>query len=245
VGATDRLVLSCEHGGHRVPQRYAALFAGRERLLRSHRGWDPGALRFARRLARRLEAPLLATTWTRLLVDANRPPGDPELFSPLSAALPGPERARILARLHRPHWAAVESRVARELAAGHRVVHVAVHSIAPRLRGEPRRCDVGLLYDPRRFAERSFCRRWTVRMRALLPSLRVRANHPYRGDSPGLTSSLRARFGARRYLGIELELGQARLRAAGARSELFRCVEESLASLLRDGAARRPRVGGA
>ncbi|HTO59218.1 MAG TPA: N-formylglutamate amidohydrolase, partial [Pseudomonadales bacterium] len=67
-----RVVVTCEHGGHRIPPRWAALFERRRTLLESHRGWDSGALTFARKLAKALDAPLVANTTSRLLVDLNR-----------------------------------------------------------------------------------------------------------------------------------------------------------------------------
>ena len=45
-----RLLLTCEHGGNRIPPEYRALFRGATAALASHRGWDPGALALARRL---------------------------------------------------------------------------------------------------------------------------------------------------------------------------------------------------
>jgi len=42
---TDRLVLTCEHGGNRVPAAYRALFEGAEALLATHAGYDIGALK--------------------------------------------------------------------------------------------------------------------------------------------------------------------------------------------------------
>ena len=62
------LLVTCEHGGNRVPKRYRRLFAGWESVLASHRGYDPGALTLARELARAFDAPLVASTVTRLLV---------------------------------------------------------------------------------------------------------------------------------------------------------------------------------
>ena len=73
--AKPRVVISCEHGGSRIPGRYRHLFAGRAALLESHRGWDPGALVMARALSRGLRAPLFASTTSRLLVDLNRKEG--------------------------------------------------------------------------------------------------------------------------------------------------------------------------
>ena len=45
------LLVTCEHGGNRVPKEYRRLFAGWEPVLASHRGYDPGALTLARELA--------------------------------------------------------------------------------------------------------------------------------------------------------------------------------------------------
>jgi len=47
----DHILITCEHGGNRIPPRYRPLFAGFEALLQSHRGYDPGALAMARKFA--------------------------------------------------------------------------------------------------------------------------------------------------------------------------------------------------
>lgn len=232
------LVLSCEHGGRRVPRRYAHLFtsARARRLLASHRGCDDGALGAARALARRLDAPVHAASVTRLLVDLNRSPHHRALFSELSAAATRAERADMIERYYEPHRAAVRGAIAN--AAG-LVVHVGVHSFAPRLGGEVRTNDVGLLYDPARELERAFCARWRQLILEHDAALGVRRNYPYRGRADGLTTALRRTFGAERYLGLELELSQARL-AAGARARrrlvtaVATALEQALAEL-RDG----------
>lgn len=214
-----RLVLSCEHGGDAVPRRWAHCFAGAERVLASHRGYDRGALDVAKRMARRLDAPLAALRTTRLLVDANRSEHHPRCFSRYTRDLDAAERERILDRVYRPHRARVEHEVRRAIASGHRALHVAVHSFTPVLGGERRRADIGLLYDPRRTAEGAFCARWRERLRTANPSLRVRRNYPYHGRSDGLATALRCELPADAYLGIELEVSQrfardpARLRA--------------------------------
>jgi predicted N-formylglutamate amidohydrolase len=229
--APDRLLLSCEHAGRRIPREYASLFRGAGRALASHRAFDAGALEVARSLARRLDRPLYAVTWSRLLVDANRSPANRRIWSEVTAALPAAERERVLARYWWPHRRAVEAAVRAASAGGRRVLHVAVHSFTPVLAGRPRDTDVGLLYDPRRAGERALCARWQAILRDLDPSLRVRRNHPYRGASDGLATWLRRRFPARRYAGVELELGQALLSKRGGRLE--RLLAESLESLLR------------
>jgi predicted N-formylglutamate amidohydrolase len=224
------LLVTCEHGGHRVPRRYAALFRGKERLIASHRGWDPGALAFARSLARATGAELVAATATRLLVDLNRSPHNPRVFSDITRGLPLEKRREMLAQHHAPHWHRVRESILRLRCTGRCVVHLGVHAFAPLLRGVRRDFEVGLLYDPRRSGERVLARSWQKRLRELAPQLRVRRNAPYRGDADGLTAALRREFGPRAYLGLELELNQRALGHAGQRRMLLSALSELLAA---------------
>jgi predicted N-formylglutamate amidohydrolase len=226
------LVLSCEHGGNAVPRAWARLFAGAARLRASHRGWDPGALALARVLARELGAPLFAARITRLLVDLNRAEDNPAVFSELTRALPADVRADLLARWHRPHRTRVVTAIDRLVGRGRAVVHVAVHSFTPVLDGVVRTADIGLLYDPARPRERALATSWRAALAACDPSLRVRANYPYRGTSDGLTRALRRRHGDRVYAGIELEVNQRlvadRRRFAALQSAVARSLARAI-----------------
>lgn len=201
-------MLSCEHGGNDVPAAYAALFEGHEALLAGHRGWDPGTLELAQQMASELGAPLHASTTTRLLVDLNRSTGHREQFSALVARLPRSEHEAILAAYYRPHRDAIERDIADRIAAGQRIVHVALHSFVPVLGGRVRHADVACLYDPKRVGEASLTQRWLAALAARQGRLALRRNYPYRGNSDGLTKHLRERFDARDYVGIELEVNQ-------------------------------------
>lgn len=220
--AERRLLVTCEHGGHRLPPAYAHLAKGRAALLRSHRGWDPGALAAARQLARDLGAPLVAATTTRLLVDPNRSPHNPRVFSELGRTLAPEARAALLARHHRPHWDRVRSAISRNAGT---TVHLAVHSFTPVWRGIEREFSIGILYDPKRLRERALARRWQRRLAGELPAHRIRRNAPYRGDSDGLTTALRREFASSRYLGLELELNQAVLARESERRRLLDLLE--------------------
>jgi predicted N-formylglutamate amidohydrolase len=196
------LILSCEHGGNRVPPRFANLFS--KKLLDTHRGYDPGALAAARDFARATGAPLFYSTISRLLVELNRPLGHPQVFF---RTFPEPMRQALLRRYYFPYWNAVETRVARAINAGKPVLHLSCHSFTPKFRGVRRTTDVGLLFDPRRKAEARFCRLWRKAIVEKNPNLRVRYNDPYRGAFPSLVDELRKKFGAR-YVGIQIEINQ-------------------------------------
>lgn len=229
----DGLVLTCEHGGNRVPAPYAHLFRGAEAILQSHRGWDPGALALARFFARKLDRPLFAVTWSRLFVEANRTPTNPRIWSQFTKSLPKEEREQILARWWWPHRQAVTDAVQKGLKKFKRVIHVAVHSFTPVLDGVERNADVGLLYDSRCKHEAAFCRRWSERLHTFDPALRVRFNYPYAGAADGLTTWFRKQYPESRYLGIELEINQA-LFAAPRWSKLQVALAASLGASLSD-----------
>lgn len=203
-----RVVVTCEHGGARIPPRYREAFAGAEEVLASHRGWDRGALALARRLALELDAPLIASTTSRLLVDLNRSEQHPRHLSEYTRGLDEDTRREVVDRYYRPYRTAVLDTV-RSAAEDCGVIHLSVHSFTPVLAGRVRDVDLGLLYDPRRPFERALCEAWARALRGELPAFRVRRNAPYRGDSDGFTTALRRVFGAGAYRGIEVELNQA------------------------------------
>jgi predicted N-formylglutamate amidohydrolase len=215
------LVITCEHGGHRIPAPYRRYFRGAGKLLASHRGYDRGALHMARDFARALGAALLHTTVSRLLVELNRSAGHRQGFS---SRVPSELHAELLRRYYEPYRQRLERRVAAAVRRGKRVVHLSCHSFTPRLAGVQRVADVGLLYDPRRSGERALCRAWQ-KLLARDGKLLTRRNYPYRGWSDGLTTDLRKRFSARDYTGVELEVNQKFPRAGGAR---WRRVRDTL-----------------
>lgn len=201
-------LVTCEHGGERIPARYRDCFKGYEALLQSHRGYDAGALSMARAMARQLGAPLIYSTISRLLVDLNRSPGHPRLHAEAIRRLPADRRQRILESYYLPFRTRAEAAIVRARASGKRVIHLSSHSFTPVLDGIVRTADVGLLYDPARAGEAILCDAWLACLRAREPGLRLRRNYPYRGKSDGFTAYLRRRFSAEDYIGIELEINQ-------------------------------------
>ncbi len=204
------IVLSCEHAGHAVPRTYHHLFAGDPDVLTSHRGYDIGIAPVAREIAAILNVPLIACPTTRLLIEVNRSLHHRALFSSFSRDLSGKEKQRLIEQIWRPHREAVAKTVANSIDGGKRVLHVSLHSFTPVLDGHIRNADIGLLYDPRRQAEKCFA---LLLQHALQPATkrRIRRNYPYRGAADGLTTALRRSFKPCDYLGLELEINQALL----------------------------------
>ncbi|MBC7547797.1 MAG: N-formylglutamate amidohydrolase [Polaromonas sp.] len=211
----DVLILTCEHGGNEVPPDYAPLFVGHEALLPTHRGWDLGALQLAQEMAAFFDAPLFYSTTTRLLVDLNRSVGHRQLHSEAIRALSLTHRRAIVAQHYRPHRDAIETKVARCIAAGERVIHIASHSFTPELRGVVRQADVACLYNAQRPGDRALASCWLAALAQRRPDLRLRRNYPYNGKGDGLSSLLRKRHGPDAYISIELEVNQRFVQQGG------------------------------
>ena len=227
------LLVTCEHGGNRVPASYRSCFREERSLLGTHQAFDLGALELARRLARRFDAVSICSTVTRLLVDLNRSLSNPRVFSGPARRLDSSAQNEILDQYYHPYRNEVEAFIQTQTQPNTRLVHVSVHSFTPRLNEKERNADVGLLYDPQRAGERRLCLAWQSEVRRLAADLVLRRNYPYRGTDDGLTSHLRKRFDSRRYLGIELEVNQKWPRAGGKRwSRLQSDLIESLAAVV-------------
>jgi predicted N-formylglutamate amidohydrolase len=205
----NAFLITCEHGGNRIPAPYRSLFLGYRTLLYTHRGYDPGALVMARALARAFRALLVTSSVSRLLIDLNRSIGHPQLFSAATRGAPPKVRQEIIARYYRPYRARAERFVRQAVSSGRRVIHISSHSFTPELHDKARSADVGLLYDPARRGEAKLCAHWKASLGLSASQLRVRRNYPYAGKGDGLASHLRLGFPPSAYLGIELEVNQS------------------------------------
>jgi len=230
LSAKIHFVVTCEHGGNRIPRRYQQLFGGYQRLLNSHRGYDAGALQLARQVADMLHADFFSATVSRLLIDLNRSIGHPKLYSEATRPAPATVRSEILQCYYLPYRNRVETNISQAIRGGQSVIHISSHSFTPELNGEVRNADIGLLYDPSRALERDICNRLRASFRANSPALMVRRNYPYFGKANGFPAYLRRRFPVDAYVAIELEINQKHVLKGGRQWRLLRsAILKSLA----------------
>jgi predicted N-formylglutamate amidohydrolase len=208
VANVDRIIVTCEHAGNRVPARYRRLFAKKTSILSTHRAWDPCALFVAKRIASFLNAPLFYCETTRLLIDANRSLRHRKVFSEFSKTLPDAQREWLVRNVYRPYRDRVEQTIRSWTQSGKTVLHLSIHSFTPVLNGRERKADIGILYDPGREEEKKFSKflQREIRRRT---GLRVRRNYPYLGYMDGFTTALRRNSPLHQYLGLEIEFGQS------------------------------------
>jgi predicted N-formylglutamate amidohydrolase len=148
-GGAGTAVLVCDHASNRIPQRLGTLGLG-ARALEDHIAWDPGAADVARHLSSLLDAPLVSSGYSRLVIDCNRPLDSPESIPvhtggvqvPGNRELAERERALRTDALFRPYHRAITELLDRR--SGRASVLLSIHSFAPVLAGRPRPWSIGL-----------------------------------------------------------------------------------------------------
>lgn len=225
------VLLLCEHASRAIPEAYCNLGLPAE-VTHSHWAFDLGASNILEPLAAALGAPSIAGRWSRLLVDLNRGPGEKtwarervaEHSVPLNQDIPSWERARRL-DLHDAYHDAADD-LAAEISRRHngRFLILSIHSFTPRMGGEVRVFDLGILYNKHEplaltLAEQMARRGW-----------KVRANEPYSGRDGLIYSPERHgdRWGVPP---IEVELNQGLLANASARKRLVRSLNAAVRAI--------------
>lgn len=155
------LLILCDHAGKEVPGGLGLLGIDAAALSR-HIGWDIGAADLTRGLARRLGAAAVLDHCSRLVIDPNRRPGSATSVPAVSddCVIPGNQgldatdlRERA-GRYFLPYHRAVARRIAAFRRAGRDPAVVSVHSFTPRMNGEDRPWQVGVLWrHDRRIAD--------------------------------------------------------------------------------------------
>ena len=185
------VLIVCDHARNALPASYGTLGLPAAALER-HIAYDIGAAWLTRRLAARLGAPAVLSTFSRLLIDPNRGADDPTLVMRFSdgAIVPGNARvdaAEIERRTEaywRPYRDAVQATAAAMLAAGREPAIVAIHSFTPVWRGFARPWKAGVLYDRDGRLARAVLQGLAE---AGLASHEIGDNEPYSGGLPGDT----------------------------------------------------------
>lgn len=155
---TATLLMVCDHASRAIPAAMKSLGLDQAALER-HIAWDIGAAAVTRRLAEKLDACAVLAGYSRLLVDLNRQPGDPQSIPEISdlTTVPGNSHLDEAAQSLRiesffwPYHHAITNAVAHLWRRGMAPVFFSVHSFTPSLAGEDRYWDIGVLWnrDPR------------------------------------------------------------------------------------------------
>jgi predicted N-formylglutamate amidohydrolase len=146
--------LTCDHAGRIIPRRLQSLGLPDTELQR-HIAWDIGAAGVTVKLAALLDAFAILQTYSRLVIDCNRPLVSPTSIATLSEHTVVPGNLQLSnddaeARAHEIFWpyhrrivAELDARAARNQP----TVLITVHSFTPVFKGDARAMHAGVLYN--------------------------------------------------------------------------------------------------
>jgi predicted N-formylglutamate amidohydrolase len=155
-GRSD-IVLICEHASNHIPVEYQKLGLPDGELDR-HIAWDIGAEAVARGLSARLDAPCFLGTYSRLLIDLNRPLPSPTSIPVRSEStdIPGnlnlsdEDRQRRVDTIFIPFHDRISRHLDARTRKNRKTRIVAIHSFTPIFFGKPRPWHAGILFDTSR-----------------------------------------------------------------------------------------------
>ncbi len=181
-----RWLITCDHAANTVPDWVNGGCLGlAETDMNRHIAYDIGAEGVSRALGDLLNAPVICSNFSRLVIDPNRGEDDPTLLMKLydGTVIEGNRHAdadelqKRLTLCHRPYHRALESLASRQ----EDTIIVSMHSFTPQLKGRAfRPWHIGVLSAH----DRRFNDPFLTRL-SLETDLCVGDNEPYNGDLPG------------------------------------------------------------
>jgi predicted N-formylglutamate amidohydrolase len=151
---SSAFVIAVDHASARIPRRLDRLGLPPAELER-HIAWDIGALEIAKRVAVDLDAPLLATNYSRLVIDCNRDPRVPSSIPtigesvevPGNVGLSGEEVAARRREIFEPYHTRLCELLDERQRAGRTTILVAQHTMTDVFKGARRGMHAAVLYN--------------------------------------------------------------------------------------------------
>ncbi|WP_127112920.1 N-formylglutamate amidohydrolase [Shimia sediminis] len=183
----SRWLITVDHASNHVPDEINGGDLGLDPAdMQRHIAYDIGALGCSLRLGELLDAPVIASNFSRLVIDPNRGEDDPTLVMhlydgtiiPANRHIDEAEIERRKTAYYRPYHEALENLAASRDG----VILIAMHSFSPKLNGRsPRPWEIGVLHAPQED-------RFGIALIDRLEQegdLTVGDNEPYAGHLPG------------------------------------------------------------
>ncbi len=150
---TSPFLLTSDHYGRVLPRALGDLGVAESELVR-HIAWDIGIAGVAERLARMLDAHLIAQRYSRLVIDCNRPPGVASSIPVISEATAIPrnegiseqEREARRREIFEPYHRRIGAAISRRIHDKRPTVLISLHSFTPVYSGIARPWHIGTLY---------------------------------------------------------------------------------------------------
>lgn len=178
-GPNNGAFVFADHASNHIPD-WVGEFGLTDDEMSRHIAWDIGTEWVARDLCERLSCAGLICGFSRLVIDANRPPGTDESIPLISdgTVIPGnadlsvPQTQERKERLHD----AYQATLGEKLDDRPECLVISIHSFTSQLRDQPKRAtDIGLLVKDDSESAVAFI----VNMGEIAPALQVDVNEPY------------------------------------------------------------------
>lgn len=222
AGGHADVLLVCEHASNYIPDHLDNLGLEQD-ALNSHVAWDPGALAVARNMSRIMDAPLVASTVSRLVYDCNRPPKAADAMPKHSEVFDIPGNANLnteqiadrVETVYEPFRSLLADTIANATSPP---VLVTLHSFTPVYLGKPRAVEIGLLHDRDK--------RLANAMLDLAPAhtdLNTQRNNPY-GPKDGVTHTLKLHALPNGLLNVMIEVRNDLIATKTAQEEIAKML---------------------
>lgn len=230
-----RLLLTVEHASNAVPAPLTSSAADAP-WLQTHWGWDIGIADVTRALLDLLPARAVLAGFSRLVIDANRPPDHGDLCRleaeghalSFNRGLSAEEVARRVTSLHAPYHEAIDAELAalrRERSEGEPPLFLlSMHSFTPVFGVDARWMEAGVLFDDHEPLAETFADALAAQ------GLRTAKNEPYSGRA-GLIYAAQRHGRAHDVAHLELELRQDRIATAASARAMALSVARALVAL--------------
>ncbi len=226
--AARPVLIACDHAHNTIPAIMDNLGLAPD-ALRRHIAYDIGAVDVTKRMATHLGAPAVLSGFSRLVIDCNRQPGDPQSIPRMSdgAFVPGnrdlseDDQVRRVETFHEPYHHALSQMLAHIWRSGTAPWLFSLHSFTPTMNGEDRLWDIGVMWS----RDSRIAKAMIEILRA--EGLRVGDNEPYSGRESGYTMDRHAGAAGLPHVAGEirqdhLETAEGAAKWAGLLSEVFK-----------------------
>ncbi len=205
-GAPSPFILICDHAGRTIPRTLGRLGVADAELDR-HIAWDIGASALMSHLSLKLDAAAIRQTYSRLVIDCNRPLESPGLVVEVSDGTPIPGNVdlgegdieRRLAEIYRPYHDKIAELLRARVATGRRHMLILLHSFTPRMNGFDRPWRYGVLH----LHDSPLSTAMLARLQAEVGDA-VGDNQPYAMDGTDYTAPRHSRESGFDYLELEV-----------------------------------------
>jgi len=175
------LLLVCEHAGNAIPEKLQNLGLSEE-TLSQHIAWDIGASALCQQIAEKLGCCAVLQSYSRLVIDCNRPPEAEDAMPIVSGgvAIPGNRalsdemKAERVNSVFQPFQNSINDIFKRN----NILYALSIHSFTPRLQGQSRPWDIGFLFR----SDKKSSKHLAASIRTRNPSLIIGMNKPYEID---------------------------------------------------------------